>query len=251
MNDNELHSADYTRSLPPPLKNDPTMTALARVIAEQLQGTVRQIGKNIIYARIDELDEQTLDVLAYDLHVDWYDYSYPIEVKRKTIRDSVRVHRRLGTKYAVETALGAVFPGTRVQEWFEYGGEPYMFKVIIGATESGVSADRQAAVLERVRFYKNLRSHLEAISYQIEKKAAVFTAAVHSVGVRLEVYPYLAEDIEETARIKAGAGHTVGVRVDIYPHVYRKMGADWRALCAAYIQQTGKLEIFPQNRTEA
>lgn len=251
MNDNELHSADYTRSLPPPLKNDQTMTALARVIAEQLQGTVRQIGKNIIYARIDELDEQTLDVLAYDLHVDWYDYSYPIEVKRQTIRDSVRVHRRLGTKYAVETALGAVFPGTRVQEWFEYGGEPYMFKVIIGATESGVSADRQAAVLERVRFYKNLRSHLEAISYQIEKKAAVFTAAVHSVGVRLEVYPYLAEDIEETARIKAGAGHTVGVRVDIYPHVYRKMGADWRALCAAYIQQTGKLEIFPQNRTEA
>ena len=114
MNDNELHSADYTRSLPPPLKNDPTMTALARVIAEQLQGTVRQIGKNIIYARIDELDEQTLDVLAYDLHVDWYDYSYPIEVKRQTIRDSVRVHRRLGTKYAVETALGAVFPGTRV-----------------------------------------------------------------------------------------------------------------------------------------
>ena len=219
MNDNELHSADYTRSLPPPLKNDPTMTALARFIAEQLQGTVRQIGKNIIYARIDELDEQTLDVLAYDLHVDWYDYSYPIEVKRQTIRDSVRVHRRLGTKYAVETALGAVFPGTRVQEWFEYGGEPYMFKVIIGATESGVSA--------------------------------VFTAAVHSVGVRLEVYPYLAEDIEETARIKAGAGHTVGVRVDIYPHVYRKMGADWRALCAAYIQQTGKLEIFPQNRTEA
>ena len=125
-----------------------------------MQGTVRQIGKNIIYARIDELDEQTLDVLAYDLHVDWYDYSYPIEVKRQTIRDSVRVHRRLGTKYAVETALGAVFPGTRVQEWFEYGGEPYMFKVIIGATESGVSADRQAAVLERVRFYKNLRSHL-------------------------------------------------------------------------------------------
>ena len=130
------------------------MTALARVIAEQLQGTVRQIGKNIIYARIDELDEQTLDVLAYDLHVDWYDYSYPIEVKRQTIRDSVRVHRRLGTKYAVETALGAVFPGTRVQEWFEYGGEPYMFKVIIGATESGVSADRQAAVLGRCAFIK-------------------------------------------------------------------------------------------------
>ena len=113
---NDLYSIDFTRSLPPALKNDPNMLALAQTIAEQLQATARQIKQNIIYARIDELDEQTLDILAYDLHVDWYDYSYPIEVKRRTIKDSVRVHRRLGTKYAVETALGAVFPGTKVQE---------------------------------------------------------------------------------------------------------------------------------------
>ena len=172
-------------------------------------------------------------------------------MKRQTIKDSVKIHRKLGTKYAVETALGAVYPGTKVKEWFEYGGKPYMFKVIIGATDSGVSADRQAAVLERVRFYKNLRSHLEAISYQIEKRATVFAAAVHSVGVRLEVFPYLAEDIEEEARVQAGAAHTFGVRVDIYPHVYRKMNTEWRVQCAGYIQQTGKLEIFPQNRTEA
>ena len=133
MNDNDIYSIDFTRSLPPVLKNDPKMIALARTIAEQLQVTARQIEKNIIYARIDELDEQTLDVLAYDLHVDWYDYSYPIEVKRQTIKDSVKVHRKLGTKYAVETALGAVYPGTKVQEWFEYGGKPYTFRVIIGA----------------------------------------------------------------------------------------------------------------------
>ena len=93
MNDNDIYSIDFTRSLPPVLKNDPKMIALARTIAEQLQVTARQIEKNIIYARIDELDEQTLDVLAYDLHVDWYDYSYPIEVKRQTIKDSVKVHR--------------------------------------------------------------------------------------------------------------------------------------------------------------
>lgn len=93
---NDLYSIDFTRSLPPALKNDPNMLALAQTIAEQLQATARQIKQNIIYARIDELDEQTLDILAYDLHVDWYDYSYPIEVKRRTIKDSVRVHRRLG-----------------------------------------------------------------------------------------------------------------------------------------------------------
>ena len=171
MNNEDFYSADFTNSLPPALKNDPDMMALAQTISAQLQTTAAEIRKNIIYARIDELDEATLDVLAYDLHVDWYDYSYPIEVKRRTIRDSIQVHRRLGTKYAVEKALGAVYPGTKVEEWFEYGGDPYKFRVVIGATEAGITADRQAAVLDRVRFYKNLRSHLEAISYQIEKRS--------------------------------------------------------------------------------
>ena len=161
MNNEDFYSADFTNSLPPALKNDPDMMALAQTISAQLQTTAAEVRKNIIYARIDELDEATLDVLAYDLHVDWYDYSYPIEVKRRTIRDSIQVHRRLGTKYAVEKALGAVYPGTKVEEWFEYGGDPYKFRVVIGATEAGITADRQAAVLDRVRFYKNLRHTLK------------------------------------------------------------------------------------------
>ena len=73
MNDNDLYSVDFTRALPPVLKNDPNMLAIATVIAEQLQATAQQIRKNIIYARIDELEEPILDILAYDLHVDWYD----------------------------------------------------------------------------------------------------------------------------------------------------------------------------------
>lgn len=113
MNDNDLYSVDFTRALPPVLKNDPNMLAIATVIAEQLQATAQQIRKNIIYARIDELEEPILDILAYDLHVDWYDYSYPLEVKRQTIKDSVKIHRKLGTKYAVETALGPCTPERR------------------------------------------------------------------------------------------------------------------------------------------
>lgn len=217
MND-DLYSIDFTRSLPQPLKDDANMLALAKVIAEQLQISANQIKRNVIYARIDELDEQTLDILAYDLHVDWYDYTYPVEVKRATIKDSVKVHRKLGTKYAVETALGNVFPGTKVKEWFEYGGDPYMFKVIIGATTAGVSADRQAAVLERVRFYKNLRSHLEAISYEIEKKATVQVAAVHAIGQRLEVYPYLARDLETRGGVFYGGFTQYARTIEIYPN---------------------------------
>lgn len=74
MNNEDFYSADFTNSLPPALKNDHDMMALAQTISAQLQTTAAEVRKNIIYARIDELDEATLDVLAYDLHVDWYDY---------------------------------------------------------------------------------------------------------------------------------------------------------------------------------
>ena len=246
MNNSDIYSVDFTRSLPPTLKDDPEINALGRAIAEQLQITARQIRQNIIYARIDELDEQTLDILAYDLHVDWYDHSYPIEVKRQTIKDSVKIHRRLGTKYAVETALGAVFPGTRVEEWFEYDGDPYTFRVIINATENGVTAAQQAAVLERVIFYKNLRSHLEAVRFKVEKKTAVHVVGYHSIGTRLEVWPYLAEDIETSGTLFVGGSLSLARRLEIRPFLTRNLKAEARSLIGGYTQYARRLEIRPK-----
>lgn len=246
MNNSDIYSVDFTRSLPPTLKDDPEINALGRAIAEQLQITARQIRQNIIYARIDELDEQTLDILAYDLHVDWYDHSYPIEVKRQTIKDSVKIHRRLGTKYAVETALGAVFPGTRVEEWFEYNGDPYTFRVIINATENGVTAAQQAAVLERVIFYKNLRSHLEAVRFKVEKKTAVHVVGYHSIGTRMEVWPYLAEDIETSGTLFVGGSLSLARRLEIRPFLTRNLKAEARSLIGGYTQYAQRLEIRPK-----
>ena len=246
MNNSDIYSVDFTRSLPTTLKDDPEINALGRAIAEQLQITARQIRQNIIYARIDELDEQTLDILAYDLHVDWYDHSYPIEVKRQTIKDSVKIHRRLGTKYAVETALGAVFPGTRVEEWFEYNGDPYTFRVIINATENGVTAAQQAAVLERVIFYKNLRSHLEAVRFKVEKKTAVHVVGYHSIGTRLEVWPYLAEDIETSGALFVGGSLSLARRLGVRPVLARNLKAEARSLIGGYTQYAQRLEIRPK-----
>ena len=241
---NDLYSIDFTRSLPPALKNDPDMLALARAIGSQLQDVARQIKESIIYARIDELVEQTLDILAYDLHVDWYDYSYPIDVKRRTIKDSVKVHRRLGTKYAVETALGAVFPGTRVEEWFEYDGDPYTFRLKIGAGD-GVTAQQQAAVLERVRFYKNLRSHLEMISYQMEQRTTIHAVGFHAIGTRVEVWPYLADSLTMRVNVSAGAFSSYAARIEINPSLASYITSGGSMLFGGYTQHTRKLKILP------
>lgn len=160
-----IGTMDLTRLLPPTLKQDPKMVALSEIIARELQKTNAEIRKNIIYARIDELDEETLDVLGYDLHVDWYDYGYPIEAKRAVIKDSVRVHKRLGTLYAVKTALGSVYPESEVEEWFDYDGRPHTFRVVLDVTQSKAPAE-YFSIKKAVESYKRLSAQMESLIYQ-------------------------------------------------------------------------------------
>ena len=138
---NSIGTVDLLRIFPPALKYDPKMIAAAQSIGKELQRTSGEIRKNIIYARIDELDEEAIDALAYDLHVDWYNLNYPLEAKRAVVKDSVRVHKRLGTLYAVKTALGSVYPESEIEEWFDYGGEPLKFRGGLGATHFPAPAD--------------------------------------------------------------------------------------------------------------
>ena len=60
------------------------------------------------------------------------------------------------------------------------------------------------------------------------------------MGVRLEVFPYLAEDIEEEAACRPEPPTRSGCAWIIYPHVYRKMNTEWRVQCAGYHSADGE-----------
>lgn len=153
------------RALPDVLAKDEHMLALADAIARQLETCVAKTDKPRIFPRLDELDEALLDALAWDFKVDWWDYTYTITEKRTTLRKSWYVHKHMGTPAAVRTALSAIYPDTRVEEWFEYGGEPYHFRLQIPVDESTLDASKHATVLSLVAFYKNLRSVLDSVEY--------------------------------------------------------------------------------------
>lgn len=174
-----LTSENLLRALPEALQNDESMSALATSIAQVLAQRPEEIQRLSIYPHIDELPEELLDILAYDFKVDWWDGDYTLEEKRRTLKDSWRVHRMMGTRAAVEAAISAIYPETSVEEWFEYGGEPYHFKLQIDASNADIGSQRHRRVLERVNFYKNLRSHLDGIRYVIypESVATAFAAS--------------------------------------------------------------------------
>ena len=62
-------------------------------------------------------------------------------------------------------AISAIYPQTTVQEWFEYGGRPYHFKLQLDLTGTFWTEERPRRILERVNFYKSLRSHVDGLEY--------------------------------------------------------------------------------------
>ena len=159
-----LTAENLLRALPEVLRNDESMAALAASVAQVLAQRPEEIQRLAIYPRIDELPEELLDILAYDFKVDWWDADYTLEEKRRTLKDSWRVHRMLGTKAAVELAISAIFPEVRVSEWFEYGGRPHHFRV---ASENNTAIitnyDAFMAVLKVVQRCSSVLDHITAI----------------------------------------------------------------------------------------
>lgn len=162
-------------SVPNALQGDTSTEALAEATAEVLADRTVELDRLRIISNIDSLEEPLLAILARDFKVDWWDPSYSLEEKRRTVKDSWRVHKTLGTKAAVETAIRAIYPLTTVEEWFEYGGKPYHFRLNIDITSDSGDRERQKRVLDKLNFYKSLRSHVDAVRYFLvpEKSWAV------------------------------------------------------------------------------
>jgi len=210
MNDHGISKENLLFTFPVGLRKSETTSALGDVTAEALAQRPAEIERLTLYPRISELPEDLLDILAYDFKVDWWDPNYTLEEKRRTLAGSWQVHKTLGTKSAVETAIRAIYPKAEVREWFQYGGKPYYFKLLIDMTGEDPDPARRDRVLARVNFYKNLRSHMDAAEYTLTAEpAALRLGGLTSLVVRLPI-PEQPDDLDFRGEYHIG-GHLSSV----------------------------------------
>ena len=228
MSSRGLTRENLLETLPVALRLDRSVTALASAMAEMLAQRPEEIDRLRIYPDVFRLDEKLLDILAYDFKVDWWDSEYSLEEKRRVLRDNWNVHRTLGTKYAVETVLGDIFPGAWVEEWFEYGGSPYCFRLFL-PVQDGVSEDRQRRGLSRA--YVTAAHTVEVwpeqpVSVELTGAGSDQIGVAAVVAQTVEIWPALAEQAE--LAVGAGSDGFVSVQqtVELYPE--ERMDAKWR-----------------------
>lgn len=158
MIDDEYKVAEH---LPSSIDAEP-ITSLAQVADVEL-GKINT-DLLLIYPAIDSLNEQLIDYLAVQMHVDEYDDTENLDVKRQQVKQSFLLHRLKGTKYAVQKAVSTVYQSAKVEEWPEYSGEPYHFRVT-GITAPMNETKTINKLVRLINAYKNTRSWLDYVQF--------------------------------------------------------------------------------------
>jgi phage tail P2-like protein len=177
---------------PSSITNDPQVQSASEAIDDELLAIYECMaavpGGILFWPFTDQLEPPMLDVIAWEMHVDvWagWDGDLNTAQKRDLINKSIDWHQHLGTKYAVEQMLQTVFKTGYVSEWYEYGGNPYRFRVTI--QEPIGTPERFQRVMDGILAVKNVRSWMEDEGFVVPEQistAQMFVAVI--IGQRIK-----------------------------------------------------------------
>ena len=145
------------------------VSLLSSAWGELHRKTMDYINGSQIYTAIDTVSEEVLDALAVNWKIDWYDTDYDIEQKRRIVKTALNIRRTMGTAGAARTQADAIYPGTKLEEWFEYGGTHGKFRLRVNITtveeRQKFAAMTIAEIERRLAAAKRFSAHLEEVEY--------------------------------------------------------------------------------------
>jgi len=204
--------------LPYSLQNDPFTIALAEAFEIQIAQLYDEFRAISNLYLLTNAPSMLVDFLAHEKHVDFYE-GLTLEEKKNVVRNALHIHRKKGTKSALLRVFKLLNLEGKIDEWFEYDGDPYYFKVSIDVSDRGVD-DATIKLLERlIKTYKNNRSWLEVLDINLtSRQNKIHVGSATLTGEEIVVYPYIATDLSTNSKIKIAAANTANSEnLTIYP----------------------------------
>lgn len=156
-----LGDLEFVRLLPTWMRGDLADVALAQGVDEVIRDLAPQVAVLSVWDCLDRLPDAYLDELAWALDVRWYDSGASHDTKVDLVRNSDRVHQKLGTVGAVESVVSSYFGAGRVMEWPDYDGQPHHFKVF--TTDPSAVGENLPRFLDMLRKVKRLSSVFDGV----------------------------------------------------------------------------------------
>lgn len=139
----DLWDSEPLKLMPQAFRRDEKIQAMSYALRETARMLLKNIDPVTVYAGVDILPEQIVDLLALEFRAQYYNTALPVEEKRKAVKKALLWHCRAGTVSAVRELTDLVWrsDSAQVQEWFEYGAAPYLFRIMLG-TDMRIDEDK-------------------------------------------------------------------------------------------------------------
>lgn len=119
--------------VPDNIRDDAQVKASIDAINGELQAVSALSYLPLIWSRIDELDGDTLDHLAWQLDSKIWRDAWPVSLKRSVIKTVIATKSKKGTRSAVTKSLESLGSAAVIQEWHELTpqGTPHTFEITV------------------------------------------------------------------------------------------------------------------------
>jgi phage tail P2-like protein len=175
-----IYEENLKKLAPKIIKDDVILEVIQVIIDKHINQNIKFL---VFLDRIDEMNEKELDLIANELHVDFFDYTMTIEEKRKSCKKSFEIHAIKGTVGAVKEVLDLFFPTAEVKQFYEYDGIPGRFKInITGTVPANVNK-----IVERIEDSKKKSQHLEGLSFYSNHIQLYYDGAFLVQGVKQDI----------------------------------------------------------------
>jgi len=163
--------------------------------------------------------EAMLPWLAWSFSVDTWGPDWPVYVRRRTVQQSIRIHRRKGTVGALLDAIDATGVAVQIEEWHQRSpmGAPFTFRALVNSIATPFLPADVQRLLQAIDDTKNLRSRLIELVPGLTSYGSPRAIAATATGQEREVAPlhedislllYAIEEGEESVEIAVDALHT-------------------------------------------
>ena len=240
---NNIENYFIHKNLPQSLDKE-NVQEVAKVVDDTLLSFDKTIAEVLIYPAIDMLGSELINTLAIQMHCDFYDDTLPLAVRRNLVKNSIAWHRIKGTPAAVEQMIQTVYQTGVVEEWFDYGGEPFFFKVNLG--DSQITTQKIKNLIKMINVSKNVRSWLEVLRFSKSIDITRYLGCFADVHKKYEIIPGIVQGGDISSSIFIGGHNEIHHSADVRVQHVSGAEAQGNILMGGNLSGYGKVELLPR-----
>lgn len=138
--------------------------------------------KLTVWSDLDHADPKYYDYMAMTIRAPYYKSEYNDKQKLNLIKSALAAQRYAGTIKAIKELLSNSILYARFVPWYEYGGDPYHFKIETSDEPNGESRVLFESMLQRVKAARSIIDGVE-IDHDPIKNMLYIGIGIHQQGV--------------------------------------------------------------------